>query len=174
MNKKLAFLFALLIQAFSCHAYVSVERAHRQDCKDLRDILRDALSTNPTTFYKPFSDEELENFTEERFQSALQRTSIDTFVARDSESNQPVGYIQFTHEPDGHIHVEELMVHSSQRKCGIGKQLLSSLPPSTKYSLYVVNRNKNAIGCYQHLGFEIKNSDNGCFLMESSQAISCY
>lgn len=72
------------------------------------------------------------------------------WVATDQQ-DQPLGFM-FLHEG----HLEALFVDASARGLGVGKQLVShALALHPNLSVDVNEQNQQAIGFYQHMGFQV-------------------
>ena len=68
-----------------------------------------------------------------------------------NQQDQPLGFM-FLH--DGHL--EALFVDASARGLGVGKQLIShALALHPDLSVDVNEQNQQAVGFYQHLGFQV-------------------
>ncbi|MGL5968368.1 MAG: acetyltransferase [Kluyvera sp.] len=68
-----------------------------------------------------------------------------------NEEDQPIGFM-FLHEG----HLEALFVDASARGLGVGKQLIShALALHPDLSVDVNEQNQQAVGFYQHMGFEV-------------------
>lgn len=68
-----------------------------------------------------------------------------------NQENQPLGFM-FLH--DGHL--EALFVDASARGLGVGKALIShALALHPDLSVDVNEQNQQAVGFYQHMGFEV-------------------
>lgn len=68
-----------------------------------------------------------------------------------NEDDQPIGFM-FLHEG----HLEALFVDASARGLGVGKQLIShALALHPDLSVDVNEQNQQAVGFYQHMGFEV-------------------
>lgn len=68
-----------------------------------------------------------------------------------NQEDQPLGFM-FLHES----HLEALFVDASDRGLGVGKRLISyALDLHTDLSVDVNEQNQQAIGFYQHMGFQV-------------------
>lgn len=68
-----------------------------------------------------------------------------------NQDDQPLGFM-FLHEG----HLEALFVAASARGLGIGKRLIShALALHPELSIDVNEQNQQAVGFYQHMGFEV-------------------
>lgn len=101
-------------------------------------------------------------FTRESFVEDSHWNDMDSFFLRDAQDRlQAFGQFYNRNEK---INLARLIAHPGRRGQGIGKRLVSMLMAVApqhfslqEFSLFVYRDNAPALGCYQSLGFEIRD-----------------